>query len=174
MGFRLSFYNIPKKLADKVQTVKSDEELYSYEDDLKNEEMLYDTAYSLMSTFLGENGQYVSRLFDAKLRIEEDCFYGKMNKEQFKNLIELAVKNTMDTEKKFKEKYKDEEKVKEELVRSYRYELDTLNYVFETRIADEYKWRICYPYTWIEEIANYMFIYKAFDWENNVIFVYGG
>lgn len=174
MGFRLSFYNIPKKLADKVQTVKSDEELYSYEDDLKNEEMLYDTAYSLMSTFLGENGQYVSRLFDAKLRIEEDCFYGKMNKEQFKNLIELAVKNTMDTEKKFKEKYKDEEKVKEELVRSYRYELDTLNYVFETRIADEYKWRICYPYTWIEEIANYMFIYKTFDWENNVIFVYGG
>ena len=174
MGFRLSFYNIPKKLADKVQTVKSDEELYSYEDDLKNEEMLYDTAYSLMSTFLGENGQYVSRLFDAKLRIEEDCFYGKMNKEQFKNLIELAVKNTMDTEKKFKEKYKDEEKVKEELVRSYRYELDTLNYVFETRIADEYKWRICYPYTWIEEIANYMFIYKTFDWENNVIFVFGG
>lgn len=174
MGFRLSFYNIPKTLADKVQTVKSDEELYSYEDDLKNEEMLYDTAYSLMSTFLGENGQYVSRLFDAKLRIEEDCFYGKMNKEQFKNLIELAVKNTMDTEKKFKEKYKDEEKVKEELVRSYRYELDTLNYVFETRIADEYKWRICYPYTWIEEIANYMFIYKTFDWENNVIFVYGG
>lgn len=174
MGFRLSFYNIPKKLADKVQTVKSDEELYSYEDDLKNEEMLYDTAYSLMSMFLGENGQYVSRLFDAKLRIEEDCFYGKMNKEQFKNLIELAVKNTMDTEKKFKEKYKDEEKVKEELVRSYRYELDTLNYVFETRIADEYKWRICYPYTWIEEIANYMFIYKIFDWENNVIFVYGG
>ena len=174
MGFRLSFYNIPKKLADKVQTVKSDEELYSYEDDLKNEEMLYDTAYSLMSTFLGENGQYVSRLFDAKLRIEEDCFYGKMNKEQFKNLIELAVRNVMDTEKKFKEKYKDEEKVKEELVRSYRYELDTLNYVFETRIADEYKWRICYPYTWIEEIANYMFIYKIFDWENNVIFVYGG
>lgn len=174
MGFRLSFYNIPKKLADKVQTVKSDQELYSYEDDLKNEEMLYDTAYSLMSTFLGENGQYVSRLFDAKLRIEEDCFYGKMNKEQFKNLIELAVKNTMDTEKKFKEKYKDEEKVKEELVRSYRYELDTLNYVFETRIADEYKWRICYPYTWIEEIANYLFIYKTFDWENNVIFVYGG
>lgn len=174
MGFRLSFYNIPKKLADKVQTVKSNEELYSYEDDLKNEEMLYDTAYSLMSTFLGENGQYVSRLFDAKLRIEEDCFYGKMNKEQFKNLIELAVKNTMDTEKKFKEKYKDEEKVKEELVRSYRYELGTLNYVFETRIADEYKWRICYPYTWIEEIANYMFIYKIFDWENNVIFVYGG
>ena len=174
MGFRLSFYNIPKTLADKVQTVKSDEELYSYEDDLKNEEMLYDTAYSLMSTFLGENGQYVSRLFDAKLRIEEDCFYGKMNKEQFKNLIELAVRNVMDTEKKFKEKYKDEEKVKEELVRSYRYELDTLNYVFETRIADEYKWRICYPYTWIEEIANYMFIYKIFDWENNVIFVYGG
>lgn len=174
MGFRLSFYNIPKKLADKVQTVKSDEELYSYEDDLKNEEMLYDTAYSLMSTFLGENGQYVSRLFDAKLRIEEDCFYGKMNKEQFKNLIELAVRNVMDTEKKFKEKYEDEEKVKEELVRSYRYELDTLNYVFETRIADEYKWRICYPYTWIEEIANYMFIYKTFDWENHVIFVYGG
>lgn len=174
MGFRLSFYNIPKTLADKVQTVKSDEELYSYEDDLKNEEMLYDTAYSLMSTFLGENGRYVSRLFDANLRIEEDCFYGKMNKEQFKNLIELAVKNTMDTEKRFKDKYKDEEKVKEELVRSYRYELDTLNYVFETRIADEYKWRICYPYTWIEEIANYMFIYKIFDWENNVIFVYGG
>lgn len=174
MGFRLSFYNIPKTLADKVQTVKSDEELYSYEDDLKNEEMLYDTAYSLMPMFLGENGQYVSRLFDAKLRIEEDCFYGKMNKEQFKNLIELAVRNVMDTEKKFKEKYKDEEKVKEELVRSYRYELDTLNYVFETRIADEYKWRICYPYTWIEEIANYMFIYKIFDWENNVIFVYGG
>lgn len=174
MGFRLSFYNIPKTLADKVQTVKSDEELYSYEDDLKNEEMLYDTAYSLMSTFLDENEQYVSRLFDAKLRIEEDCFYGKMNKEQFKNLIELAVKNTMDTEKKFKEKYKDEEKVKEVLVRSYRYELDTLNYVFETRIADEYKWRICYPYTWIEEIANYIFIYKIFDWENNVIFVYGG
>ena len=174
MGFRLSFYNIPKKLADKVQTVKSDEELYSYEDDLKNEEMLYDTAYSLMSTFLGENGQYVSRLFDAKLRIEEDCFYGKMNKEQFKNLIELAVRNVMDTEKNFKEKYKDEEKVKEELVKSYRYELNTLNYVFETRIADEYKWRICYPYTWIEEIANYMFIYKIFDWENNVIFVYGG
>ena len=66
MGFRLSFYNIPKKLADKVQTVKSDQELYSYEDDLKNEEMLYDTAYSLMSTFLGENGQYVSRLFDGQ------------------------------------------------------------------------------------------------------------
>ena len=174
MGFRLSFYNIPKTLADKVQTVKSDEELYSYEDDLKNEEMLYDTAYSLMPTFLDENGQYVNRLFDAKLRIEEDCFYGKMNKEQFKNLIELAVRNVMDTEKKFKEKYKDEEKVKEELVRSYRYELDTLNYVFETRIADEYKWRICYPYTWIEEIANYLFIYKTFDWENNVIFVYGG
>lgn len=174
MGFRLSFYNIPKKLADKVQTVKSDEELYSYEDDLKNEEMLYDTAYSLMPTFLGENEQYVSRLFDAKLRIEEDCFYGKMNKEQFKNLIELAVSNVMDTEKKFKEEYKDEEKVKEELVRSYRYELDTLDYVFKTRIADEYKWRICYAYNWIEEIANYMFIYKTFDWENNVIFVYGG
>lgn len=174
MGFRLSFYNIPKTLADKVQTVKSDEELYSYEDDLKNEKMLYDTAYSLIPTFLGENGQYVSRLFDAKLRIEEDCFYGKMNKEQFKNLIELAVRNVMDTEKKFKEKYKDEEKVIEELVRSYRYELNTLNYVFDTHIADEYKWRICYAYTWTEEIANYLFIYKTFDWENNVIFVYGG
>ena len=83
MGFRLSFYNIPKTLADKVQTVKSAEELYSYEDDLKNEEMLYDTAYSLMSTFLGENGQYVSRLFDAKLRIEEDCFYGKKNVREY-------------------------------------------------------------------------------------------
>ena len=174
MGFRLSFYNIPKELADKVQTVKSDEELYSYEDDLKRENMLYDTAYSLMSTFLDENEQYVSRLFDAKLSIEEDCFYGKMNKEQFKNLIEFAVRNVMDTEKRYKEKYKDEEKVKEELVRSYRYELDTLNYVFETRIADEYKWRICYPYTWIEEIANYMFIYKTFDWKNNVMFVFGG
>ena len=174
MGFRLSFYNIPKTLADKVQTVKSDEELYSYEDDLKNEEMLYDTAYSLMSTFLNEDEKYISRLFNANLNIEEDCFYGKMNKEQFKNLIELAVRDVMDTEKKFKEKYKDEEKVKEELVRSYRYKLDTLNYVFETRIADEYKWRICYPYTWIEEIANYLFIYKTFDWENNVIFVYGG
>lgn len=174
MGFRLSFYNIPKKLADKVQTVKSDEELYSYEDDLKREVMLYDTAYSLMFAFLDEDKQYVSRLFDTKLRIEEDCFYGKMNKEQFKNLIELAVRNVMDTEKRYKDKYKDEEKVKEELVRSYRYELATLNYVFETRIADEYKWRICYPYTWIEEIANYMFIYKTFDWENHVIFVYGG
>ena len=174
MGFRLSFYNIPKTLADKVQTVRSDEELYSYEDDLKREKMLYDTAYSFVSTFLDENEQYVSRLFDAKLRIEEDCFYGKMNKEQFKEFIELAVRNVMDTEKRYKEKYKDEEKVKEELVRSYRYELDTLNYVFETRIADEYKWRICYPYTWIEEIANYMFIYKTFDWQNNVIFVYGG
>ena len=136
--------------------------------------MLYDTAYSLMPTLLNEDEKYVSRLFNASLNIEEDCFYGKMNKEQFKNLIELAVRNVMDTEKKFKEKYKDEEKVKEELVRSYRYELDTLNHVFETRIADEYKWRICYPYTWIEEIANYMFIYKIFDWENNVIFVYGG
>ena len=70
MGFRLSFYNIPKTLADKVQTVKSDEELFSYEEDLKKEEMLYDTAYSLMSTFLDENEQYVSRLFDAKLRIK--------------------------------------------------------------------------------------------------------
>ena len=174
MGFRLTFYNIPKTLADKVQTVKSDEELYSYEDDLKREKMLYDTAYSLVSTFLDENEQYVSRLFDAKLRIEEDCFYGKMNKEQFKEFIELAVSNVMDTEKRYKDKYKDEEKVKEELVRSYRFELDTLNHVFETRIADEYKWRICYPYTWIEEIANYMFIYKTFDWQNNVIFVYGG
>ena len=174
MGFRLSFYNIPKTLADKVQTVKSDEELYSYEDDLKREKMLYDTAYSLVSTFLDENEQYVSRLFDAKLRIEEDCFYGKMNKEQFKEFIELAVSNVMDTEKRLKEKYKDDEKVKEELVRSYRFELNTLNHVFETRIADEYKWRICYPYTWIEEIANYMFIYKTFDWENNVIFVFGG
>ena len=173
MGFRLSFYNIPKKLVDKVKTVKTDEELFSYEDDLNKERMLYDTAYSLMSTFLGEDKQYVSRLFDARLDIENDCFYGKMNKEQFKNLIELAIKNTMDTEKKFKEKYKDEEKVKEELVRSYKYELDTLNYVFDTRIADEYKWRISYPYTWIEEIANYMFIYKTFDWENNVIFVHG-
>ena len=44
----------------------------------------------------------------------------------------------------------------------------------ELTISDEYKWRICYPYTWIEEIANYLFIYKTFDWENNVIFVYGG
>ena len=174
MGFRLSFYNIPKELADKVQTVKSDEELFSYEEDLKKEEMLYDTAYSLMLTLLNEDEKYVSRLFNASLNIEEDCFYGKMNKEQFKNLIELAVRNVMDTEKKFKEKYKDEEKVKEELLESYRFELDTLNYVFETRIADEYKWRICYPYTWIEEIANYMFIYKTFDWKNNVIFVYGG
>lgn len=174
MGFRLTFYNIPKTLADKVQTVKSDEELYSYEDDLKREKMLYDTAYSLVSTFLDENEQYVSRLFDAKLRIEEDCFYGKMNKEQFKEFIELAVRNVMDTEKRYKDKYKDDEKVKEELVRSYRFELDTLNHVFETRIADEYKWRICYPYTWIEEIANYMFIYKTFDWQNNVIFVFGG
>ena len=174
MGFRLSFYNISKTLADKVQAVKSDEELFSYEKDLKKEQMLYDTAYSLMPTLLNEDEKYVSRLFNASLNIEKDCFYGKMNKEQFKNLIELAVIDVMDTEKKFKENYKDEEKVKEELVRSYRYELDTLNYVFETRIADEYKWRICYPYTWIEEIANYMFIYKTFDWENNVIFVFGG
>ena len=97
-----------------------------------------------------------------------------IRKEQFKNLIELAVRNVMDTEKKFKEKDKDEEKGKEELVKSYRYELNTLNYVFDTHIADEYKWRICYPYTWIEEIANYLFIYKTFDCENNVIFVYGG
>lgn len=133
MGFRLSFYNIPKTLADKVQTVKSDEELYSYEDDLKNEEMLYDTAYSLMPTFLGENGQYVSRLFDAKLRIEEDCFYGKMNKEQFKNLIELAVRNVMVTEKNFKEKYKDEEKVKEELARIR----EEINREIDSRINEE-------------------------------------
>lgn len=174
MGFRLSFYNIPKTLVDKVQTVKSDEELFSYEEDLKKEEMLYDTVYSLMSTFLNEDEKYISRLFNANLNIEEDCFYGKMNKEQFKNLIELAVRNVMDTEKNFKEKYKDEEEVKEELVRSYRYELNTLNYVFDTHIADEYKWRICYAYTWTEEIANYLFIYKTFDWENNVIFVYGG
>ena len=174
MGFRVSFYNIPKTLADKVQTVKSDEELFSYEEDLKKEEMLYDTAYSLMPTLLNEDEKYVSRLFNASLNIEEDCFYGKMDKQQFKNLIDLAIIKTMDTEKKIKEEYKDEEKVKEELVRSYRYELNTLNYVFATRIADEYKWRICYPYTWIEEIANYMFIYKTFDWENNVIFVFGG
>ena len=97
-----------------------------------------------------------------------------MNKEQFKKIVELAVRNVMDTEKNFKEKYKDEEKVKEELARSYRYELNTLNYVFDTHIADEYKWRICYAHTWTEEIANYLFIYKTFDWENNVIFVYGG
>ena len=174
MGFRLSFYNIPKTLADIVQTVKSDEELFSYEEDLKKEQMLYDTAYSLMPTLLNEDEKYVSRLFNASLHIEEDCFYGKMDKQQFKKLIDLAIIRTMNTEKRLKEKYKDEEKVKEELVRSYRYELNTLNYVFETRIADEYKWRICYPYTWIEEIANYMFIYKTFDWENNVIFVFGG
>ena len=174
MGFRLSFYNIPKTLADKVQTVKSDEELFSYEEDLKKEEMLYDTAYSLMPTLLNEDEKYVSRLFNASLGIEEDCFYGKMDKQQFKNLIDLAIIKTMDTEKRLNEKYNDEEKVKEELVRSYRYELNTLNYVFDTHIADKYKWRICYPYTWIEEIANYMYIYKTFDWENNVIFVYGG
>ena len=174
MGFRLSFYNIPKTLADKVQTVKSDEELFSYEEDLKKEQMLYDTAYSLMPTLLNEDEKYVSRLFNTSLNIEEDCFYGKMDKQQFKNLIDLAITRTMNTEKRLKEKYKDEEKVKEELVRSYRYELNTLNHVFETRIADEYKWRICYPYTWIEEITNYMFIYKTFDWENNVIFVFGG
>ena len=174
MGFRLSFYNIPKTLADKVQTVKSDEELFSYEEDLNKEQMLYDTAYSLMPTLLNEDEKYVSRLFNTSLNIEEDCFYGKMDKQQFKNLIDLAITRTMNTEKRLKEKYKDEEKVKEELVRSYRYELNTLNHVFETRIADEYKWRICYPYTWIEEITNYMFIYKTFDWENNVIFVFGG
>ena len=84
MGFRLSFYNIPKTLADKVQTVKSDEELFSYEEDLKKEEMLYDTAYSLISTFLNEDEKYISRLFNANLNIEEDCFYGKMNKESYR------------------------------------------------------------------------------------------
>lgn len=90
MGFRVSLYCVPKETVEKYKDLT--EEGYKEKcdilfEDLEKEIMLYDVLTDVI-VYDDYHHKFSSRLFNNKLEIEEDMFFGTISKEQFLNIIE--------------------------------------------------------------------------------------
>ena len=104
MGYRLTFYNCPKSVIEKYKNLTDEDFEYDDSDDSTQypyevdgvEEMWYDlTMWLYFNEFekLCENKQEEkiwSRVFENKLAIEDDFSFNTMNKEQFRNFIDMV------------------------------------------------------------------------------------
>ena len=103
MGYRLTFYNCPKSVIEKYKNLTDEDFKYDDSDESTPypyevdgvEEMWYDlTMWLYFKEFekLCQDKQEEkiwSRVFSNKLNIEDDFSFNTMNKEQFKNFIDM-------------------------------------------------------------------------------------
>ncbi|MCQ2739799.1 MAG: hypothetical protein MJ237_06185 [bacterium] len=111
MGYRLTFYDCPKSVVKKLESITNDEwDHDNYEktcpycqEDVK--EMWYDcTMWLYFDSFRqlckeGKEELVWSRFFKNKLEIEDDCSFNTMNKEQCLFFINLIRKHIISSDK---------------------------------------------------------------------------
>lgn len=197
MGWRLSYYKCPKERIEKYKNYtdkdyKNNEEWFT--DNL--ELMFYDiTNWLYFKEFETIDDDKVwSRLFNNKLEVESDISLMTINKEQLFNLIRLIQKHILNRKNKINIKKFDNEYG---TIIDDKELSDTYQNVRQIIVDDEFRtnvFKIYYdvtdkefekllndnPYSvslnsdWESTMANFVHVYKTFDWENNVILVYGG
>ena len=92
MGWRISLYRVPKKTVEKYKNFtqedynKNPDEIF---DVLEKDRIKYDTLTDIIGFCSAEDkDKFSSKLFNNKLNIEEDMYFGTISKEQFLNIIE--------------------------------------------------------------------------------------
>lgn len=222
MGYRLTFNKCPKSVVEQYKNLtdndfESDENLnYPNNTDMVDE-MWYDcTMWLYFDEFreLCSNKQEEkiwSRLFNNKLECECDLSFNTMNKEQFKNFIDMIRRHISDLYKRdcldskgvFELADLTSDKIKyEELEKRYEdrneyrgkvnavemarhnaidanFDSDIYRFYYGSdedfnRHLDEEKYKISFGSSWRDTLNNAIFVYKTFDWENNIILICGG
>lgn len=197
MGWRLSYYKCPKEHAEKYRNY-TDEDIKNDEvwitDNL--EMMFYDiTNWLYFKEFETIDDDNVwSRLFNNKLEIEDDISLMTVNKEQLFNLIRLIQRHILNKRnkinvKEFDKEYgtnmndKEESKtyqnvrqiiIDNELKETFfkiLYDVTDSEFV---KLLNDNPYSVSMTSDWESVMANFVHVYKTFDWENNVILVYGG
>ena len=135
-----------------------------------------------------------SRLFNNKLEIEDDISLMTINKEQLFNLIRLIQRHILNKRNKinveeFDKEYgtnlndKEESKTYQnarqiildnELKETFfkiLYDVTDSEFV---KLLNDNPYSVSMTSDWESVMANFVHVYKTFDWENNVILVYGG
>ena len=197
MGWRLSYYKCPKKHVEKYRNY-TDEDIKNNKEWITDnlEMMFYDiTNWLYFKEFETIDDDKVwSRLFNNKLEIEDDISLMTINKEQLFNLIRLIQKHILNKRnkiniKEFDKEYgtsiNDKEKSKtyqdarqiildNELQETFfKILYDVTDNEFEKLLNDN-PYSVSMTSDWESAMANFIHVYKTFDWENNVILVYGG
>lgn len=222
MSYKLRFYKCPKSVAEQYKNLtdndfESDENLNYPNNTGIVEEMWYDcTMWLYFDEFreLCRNKQEEkiwSRLFNNKLECECELSFNTMNKEQFKNFINMIRRHISDLYKRDcldlkgvfeladlitgKIKYEDLEdryadrncdfsKVNAvEMARRNAIDANFDSDIYRiyygsdedfNRHLDEEKYKISFGSSWRDTLNNAIFVYKTFDWENNIILICGG
>lgn len=197
MGWRLSYYKCPKEHAEKYRNY-TDEDIKNDEGWITDnlEMMFYDiTNWIYFREFETIDDDKVwSRLFNNKLEIEDETSLMTINKEQLFNLIRLIQKHILNKRnkiniKEFDKEYgtsindKEESKTyqdarqiildKELQETFFKILYDVTDNEFEKLLNDN-PYSVAMTSDWESAMANFIHVYKTFDWENNVILVYGG
>ena len=197
MGWRLSYYKCPKERIEKYKNYTDEDYKNSEEWFTDNLElMFYDiTNWLYFEEFRNLNeGKIWARLFNNKLEIEDDISLMTINKEQLFNLIRLIQKHILNRKnkiniKKFDEEYGSivEDKKLSDIYQNVRQIIiddefqsnmfkiyyDVTDKEFEKLLNDN-PYSVSLNSDWESVMANFIHVYKTFDWENNVILVYGG
>lgn len=197
MGWRLSYYKCPKEHAEKYRNY-TDEDIKNDEGWITDnlEMMFYDiTNWLYFKEFETIDDDNVwSRLFNNKLEIEDDISLMTVNKEQLFNLIRLIQRhilnkrnkiNVEEFDKEYGTNLNDKEESKtyknarqiildNELKETFfkiLYDVTDSEFV---KLLNDNPYSVSITSDWESVMANFVYVYKTFDWENNVILVYGG
>lgn len=197
MGWRLSYYKCPKERIEKYKNY-TDEDIKNNEGWITDnlEMMFYDiTNWLYFKEFETIDDDNVwSRLFNNKLEIEDDISLMTINKEQLFNIIRLIQRHILNKRNKinveeFDKEYgtnlndKEESKTYQnarkiildnELKETFfkiLYDVTDSEFV---KLLNDNPYSVSMTSDWESVMANFAYVYKTFDWENNVILVYGG
>lgn len=197
MGWRLSYYKCPKEHAEKYRNY-TDEDIKNDEGWITDnlEMMFYDiTNWLYFKEFETiDDDKIWSKLFNNNLEIEDDISLMTINKEQLFNLIRLIQRhilnkrnkiNVKEFDKEYGTSMNDKEDSKtyqnarqiildNELQETFfKILYDVTDSEFEKLLNDN-PYSVSMTSDWESTMANFIHVYKTFDWENNVILVYGG
>ena len=204
MGYRISLYKCPKKDVDEIRNI-TDEDIdksdYKILDILEKEKIKYDTLAHVLDTGTEVKDGLCSRIFNNKLRIEEDQSFYTISKEQLKNIIEYIRKHNIYEYGKDHIVDYDKKEIGERITGKYSWEKATfeeavrqvcIDAEFDVRCwADHWieddgtciytnidlsdnKWWITNAMTYKYCIFNFIHILKCFDWENDYLIAIGG
>ena len=193
MGHRISLYRCPKNYVDDIRDT-TDEDIENDDGilDLPRYELIkYDTLANVLDTGDEVKNNLCSRIFNNRLKIEDDMSFYTISKEQLRNIIEYIRENniygywmdhTVDYDKK-----KMSDRLKDYLWNNATWE-NAVRYVCNEARWDaemwgrtennidlsDNKWWIAGGLSYKYSIYNFVHILKCFDWENDYLVAIGG
>ena len=169
MGWRISFYLVTKKMADKIKNM-TEEEYHKNEvrlcRNLGKKCIWYDTMTDLIAR--DKEQKFSTELFSFET---DDIYYGEISKDQLKNLIMASREKTINYLSSVKA---------EDYIAQVR---DDWEYHFPGNATErewfanldfsDNKFLICHGHTYEHAIYDLMHIYKSINWKTHVLLCIG-